>query len=137
MFKLSFFLLFFAASIYGQEVSKELNKLDPFTSTATLDELGKKHYDQLVKEHEAKLSELAKGGVLIIRADTLITADKPVKIAFGWPVSNGQKLSDKSNLKREPNVITLNPAKNPDGKDASQKWQITFKDGTAKAIENK
>jgi hypothetical protein len=137
MFRLSLFLLLFTVSVYGQEVSKELFKLDPFTATAALDELGKKHYDQLVKEHEAKLSEFAKAGVLIIRADTVINAEKPVKIAFAWPVSYGQKLSDKSNVKRDPNIITLNPAKDPAGKDAVQKWQVTYKDGTAKAIESK
>ena len=109
MFKLSFFLisLMVITSLRAQEVSKELGKLDPYTSTAVLNELGKKHYDQLAKEHEAKLAELAKAGVLIIRADTAISADKPTRIAFGWPISYGQKLSDKSNIKRDPNVLTL------------------------------
>jgi hypothetical protein len=125
------------ASARAQEISKELGKLDPNTATSVLDEMGKKHYDQLVKEHEAQLAELAKAGVIIIKADTLINADKPVKIAFNWPVSYGQKLSDKSNLKRPPLTMTLNPAKDPGGKDAVQKWQISYKDGTAKTVADK
>ncbi len=139
MAKLSFFLftLILVTSARAQEVSKELGKLDPFTSTAVLNDLGKKHADQLVKEHEIRLAELAKTGVVIVRSDTSINADKPVKIAFGWPVSYGQKLSDKSNLKRDPNVMILYPAKDAAGKDATQRWQITYRDGTAKAIESK
>lgn len=139
MVKVSLFLItcILVASVHGQEVSKELAKLDPYTATGTLNELGRKHYDQLVKEHETRLAELAKAGILIVRSDTSINADKPVKIAFGWPISYGQKLSDKSNLKRDPNVMILYPAKDPAGKDATQKWQISYKDGTAKAVESK
>lgn len=127
-------LFFMSAAVTAQEISKDLAKLDPYTASATLDNLGKTHYEQLVKDHETKLAELAKAGVVIIKADAVMSVDKPVKIAFAWPVSNGQKLSDKSNVAREPYVMTLYPAKNTANKDVPQKWQITFADGTVKAI---
>ena len=135
MFKLSFFLIAFVTSVQAQEISKELAKLDPWTSTAALDDLARKHSDQLAKEHEAKLAELAKSGVIIVKEDMVINADKPMKFAFGWAVSYGQKLSDKSNLKRDPSIFVLYPAKDAAGKDATQKWQITYKDGTVKALD--
>ncbi len=121
--------------VRAQEISKELVKLDPFTASATLDNLGKTHYEQLVKEHEAKLAEMAKAGVVIVRSDTALSVDKPTKIAFAWPVSNGQKLSDKSNIKRDPYTLTLSPAKDSANKDVAQKWQVSFKDGSVKAIQ--
>lgn len=121
--------------ITAQEISKELAKLDPFTASAALDNLGKTHYDQLIKEHEAKLADLAKGGVTIIKADVVLSVDKPAKIAFAWPVSAGQKLIDKSNIKRDPYVMTLYPAKDSANKDIAQKWQISYADGSVKAIQ--
>lgn len=127
-------LFFMSTAVTAQEISKELAKLDPFTASATLDNMGKTHYEQLVKDHETKLAELAKAGVVIIKADAVMPVDKPVKIAFAWPVSNGQKLSDKSNVAREPYVMTLYPAKDTANKDVAQKWQITYADGTVKAI---
>ena len=127
-------LFFVNVAVTAQEISKDLAKLDPYTASATLDNLGKTHYEQLVKDHETKLAELAKAGVVIIKADVVMSVDKPVKIAFAWPVSNGQKLSDKSNVAREPYVMTLYPAKDTANKDVPQKWQITFADGTVKAI---
>lgn len=128
-------LFLLAHSISAQEISKDLAKLDPFTASATLDNLGKTHYEQLVKEHDAKLAELTKAGVVIIKADIVLTVDKPTKIAFAWPVSSGQKLSDKSNIKREPYVITLYPAKDGTNKDLAQKWQVSYNDGSVKAIQ--
>ena len=130
-----FGLLFINLSVTAQEISKDLAKLDPYTASATLDNMGKTHYEQLVKDHETKLAELTKAGVVIIKADVVLTVEKPVKIAFAWPVSNGQKLSDKSNLIREPYVMTLYPAKDTANKDIAQKWQITYADGSVKAIQ--
>ena len=127
--------LLFNHAIAAQDISKDLAKLDPFTATATLDNLGKTHYDQLVKEHEAKLAELAKTDVVIIKADVVMSVEKPVKIAFAWPVSYGQKLSDKSNVKRDPYIMTLYPGKDAANKDVAQKWQITYADGSVKAIQ--
>lgn len=126
---------FIAQSIAAQEISKDLVKLDTYTASAILDNLGKTHYDQLVKEHEAKLAELAKSGITIIKADIILSVEKPVKIAFAWPVSLGQKLSDKSNVKRDPYVMTLYPAKDSANKDIAQKWQISYADGSVKAIQ--
>jgi hypothetical protein len=128
-------LLALTFSIKAQEVSKELGKLDPLAPSATLENLAKTHYDQLVKEHDAKLAELAKSGVFIVKSDTVLSVDKPLKIAFAWPVSYGQKLADKSNEKRDPYTIMLYPGKDSANKDAVQKWQISYKDGTVKAIQ--
>lgn len=122
-------------SVKAQEVSKELVKLDPLAPSATLESFAKTHYDQLVKEHEAKLAELAKSGVFIVKSDTVLSVDKPLKIAFAWPVSYGQNITDKSNVKRDPYTMTLYPAKDSANKDAVQKWQISFKDGTVKTIQ--
>lgn len=128
-------ILLMTQTMTAQEISKDLAKLDPFTATETLDNFGKTHHDQLVKEHEAVLAELAKSGVVIITADMVLTVDKPAKIAFAWPVSSGQKLSDKSNVKRDPYIMTLFPAKDPSNKDIAQKWQISYNDGSVKAIQ--
>lgn len=128
-------LFFVGTALTAQEISKDLAKLDPYTASATLDNMGKTHYEQLVKDHEAKLAELTKAGVVIIKADAVMSVDKPVKIAFAWAVSNGQKLADKSNVVREPYVMTLYPAKDTANKDIAQKWQITYADGSVKAIQ--
>ncbi|HMW33244.1 MAG TPA: hypothetical protein PLH27_10755 [bacterium] len=136
MKKILTFLLFTGAiSVYAQEVSKQLERLDPGTATANLDNFGKTHSEQITAAHQARLGELIKAGTIIIRQDTMITADKPVKIAFNWPVASGQNLKDKSVVKRDPQVMTLYPAKDPSNKDIPQRWQVTYKDGTVKAIQ--
>lgn len=116
-------------------VAQDLAKLDPNTATDVLDKLGKEHYAKLVKDHEAKLAELEKAGVQIIKADITLTVVKPTQIAFAWPVSSGQKLADKSNVARAPYVMKLYPTKDLAGKDAAQKWQISYATGAIKAIE--
>ncbi|MBL7995386.1 hypothetical protein JNM05_08440 [bacterium] len=128
-------IFLFNHTVAAQDISKDLAKLDPFTASATLDNLGKTHYGQLVKEHEVKLAELAKTDVVIIKADVVLSVEKPVKIAFAWPVSYGQKLADKSNIKRDPYIMTLYPGKDSANKDVAQKWQISYVDGSVKAIQ--
>lgn len=122
-------------SLAAQDLYKELSKLDPNSVTAVVDGFGKKHADQLVMAHNAQLAELEKSGVQIIRGDIVLTIDQATKIAFAWPVAGGQKASDKSVIQRNPYVMTLYPTKDATGKEAAQKWQITYAAGTVKAIE--
>ena len=128
-------LLLSSISLYGQDVSKQLERLDPGTATVNLDNLGKTHSDQISASHQARLADLIKAGTIIIRQDTMITADKPLKIAFSWPVASGQNLKDKSVIKRDPQIMTLYPAKDAANKDVAQRWQINYKEGTIKAIQ--
>jgi hypothetical protein len=63
----------------------------------------------------------------------MITVNKPLKIAFAWPISAGLKVAGKTLIEREPFVITLYPAKNEKGADSPQKWEISYTTGTVKA----
>ncbi len=118
---------------FAQEISKELAKLDPGTLSNTLDNLGKIHADQLASEHAARLADLSKAGVVVIRQDTLLNVDKPMQVVFNWPVSYGQQFKNKSEEVRGPFVISLYPAKDPNNKDVVQKWRVNYKDGSVKA----
>jgi len=129
--KIALALLFSCALLRAQDISK----LDATSQTSMLDQAGRTLYAKLLKDHEAKLAELSKAGVVIVRKDTMLSVDKMTSIAFGWPASNGQKGTDKSNLARAPYTIVLNPAKNPENKDVVQKWQINFASGSVSAIE--
>jgi hypothetical protein len=121
-------------SAAAQDLSRELSKLDPLAQTAIVDDYGKKHAEQLARGHEERLAELEKAGVKLVRADVTLTVDQPMKVAFAWPVAAGQKLSDKSRIQRDPHVFTLYPRKDPSGNDVPQQWQLSYKDGTVKAI---
>ncbi|MCB0832302.1 MAG: hypothetical protein KDC45_02455 [Bacteroidetes bacterium] len=114
--------------------AKEIVKIDHFTSTENLNNASNRYSEDLITAHNQQIADLAKNGVVIVRNDTTISTDKAIKVCFAWPVSNGQSAS-RSNMVRQPKVLTLQPAKSPNGSDAVQKWQIAYKDGSVKAIQ--
>jgi hypothetical protein len=122
------------AGLNGQDLFKDISKLDPGTSAGIMTQISAQHADYLLKVHTDKLNALEKSGVQIIRADGILTVDRPVKIVFAWPVSAGQKDKDKSPIDRNPQVLILYPAKNDKGLDAPQKWDVSFTKGTVTAL---
>lgn len=128
------FGVLFCSGIAAQDLFKEITKTDPTSSAQIMSDLAGKHMEYLLKVHADKLAALEKSGVQIIKADAVLTVGKPLKIAFAWPVSAGQKDKDKSPLARDPFVITLYPAKNEKGADVPQKWDVSFTKGTVTAL---
>ncbi len=118
----------------GQDIDKEIAKLDNATSSFILGQVAEQHMKSLAAAHQKKLDDLRKSGVQVILKDTVISVDKPMKIAFGWPVSAGLKSAGKKLVEREPFVTTLYPAKNEKGLPGPQKWEISFASGTIKAL---
>jgi hypothetical protein len=114
--------------LYAQDV-----RLDKNTATATLAKVSQDRDAKLQQEHAARLAELEKTGVQVIKSDVTLTVTVATKIAFGWVVAAGQG-SDRMRTARSPHVITLSPAKDGAGKDVAQKWEISYTTGNVRAI---
>lgn len=114
--------------LYAQEI-----RLDNNTATATVAKVSQDRDAKLQQEHTARLAELEKAGVQIIKSDVTLTVTAPTKIAFGWVVAGGQG-TDRTRTARSPHVITLYPAKDGTGNDVAQKWEISYTTGNVRAI---
>lgn len=115
----------------AQDLAKEVAKLDYQTSSAILTQVTDQLKAQYAANLQKKLTEFQKSGVQVILKDTVLTVSKPVKVAFGWPVSAGHKA--KALIEKEPYIFTLYPGKNEKGIDSPQKWEISYTTGTIKA----
>jgi len=113
--------------------AQDVARLDKNSSTATIVKVSDERDAALQKEHAARLAELEKAGVQIIKSDVTLTVTVPTKIAFAWVVAGGQA-DDRSRIARNPYVLTLNPAKDGAGKNVAQKWEISYTTGNVRAI---
>ncbi len=116
----------------SQDLAKDVAKLDNMTPSAILAQVTDQLKEQYAANFQKKLAEIQKSGVQVILKDTVLTVNKPLKVAFGWPVSAGHK--SKALIEKEPHIFTLYPAKNEKGLDSPQKWEISYTTGTVKAM---
>lgn len=123
-----------ASIAQAQDLDKEIAKLDYTSSAAVMGQIAEQHTKAATAAIQKKQDELKKAGILIITKDTIIAVDKPLKIAFGWPVSAGMKSAGKKIAEREPFTITLYPAKDEKMVNAPQKWEVSYTKGTITAI---